>query len=383
MLESIKEEMDLESFFIEMGASKLRATTNGYKMSCLYPNHRDSNPSFYYNSDNHKFKCHGCGAFGDIIDIVQEVKELGFHQSIRWIKNFTGFSTEVGSKELESLLDRRLKVYNERDEIVEISLPVYFENDFTVAEQNIKDYVAKRGWDVQTIHNLGIGYCEHGFFRDRVIVPVYDEYGRLMTFVARAAWNCDHEDRYKYPLKSLLSRSIWGLHKRLDGVPIFVEGFSDALRLRMYGYNAYAVLGNQLGDVKLEMIRNLFSRHEKIIVIPDGDAGGDVLKNWFKKLIHQFKVHFVDLREFGEKVDVDDLGSKYGKKMIDRVVKSAISYQDMVVKTPKKNTKILTELVGVEDVYDNSISKISKTFSKQNSKDVQKYFLKNSFNQFK
>jgi DNA primase len=187
------------------------------------------------------------------------------------------------------------------------------------------------------------------------VFPVYDAHDRLTTFAARSAHR-DCEDRWLYPLKSLLSRSIWPLNLPVDGTPIFVEGCPDALRLREYGYNAYAVLGNQLGDTKLDLIRDVFRRHDTLIVIPDNDNGGDILLEWFGKLVHQFKILVTRVEFDGNPIegpdgtlkDIDEVGRHFGREPIDRIVTSTVAYQDLFIdKYYKSSTapEMVTDLV--------------------------------------
>ena len=109
MLDELKEELDLEGFFHAMGARKLKGTSRGYSMVCLHPDHHDKGPSLHYRIDSHKFKCYGCGFKGDIIDIVMEVKNLKFRRAISWIKDWAGWSSEITSKQLEAIIERREK----------------------------------------------------------------------------------------------------------------------------------------------------------------------------------------------------------------------------------------------------------------------------------
>lgn len=348
-----------------MGADKLKRTSNGYSMCCLHPDHSDRSPSLHYKISKHKFSCYGCGFNGDIIDIVSKVKGIAFMRAIRWLKDFAGWSASADTKQLQAIIDRRERQKQGDEDDVSISnvvIPAYYQSDFSRAGDLVSSYIKERKWSVDLLHSNDIGYCEHGYFRNRIIFPVYGRDDKLNTFAARAVWRVNEDElRYQYPLDSKLSVSIWGVDNILEGIPIFLEGCPDALRLREYGYNAYACMGNQLGDKKLDIIRDIFRNHDTIMVIPDGDKGGDVLKRWFGKLVHQFNVLVGSLDgnsmmikdvdgNTREAKDIDELGCNFGRDPVDKIISNAVIYHDLIVDkmiVPKSPT-IITELVKDE-----------------------------------
>lgn len=372
MLDELKDELDLDSFFSAMGVRKIRRTSHGFFMRCLHPSHNDTGPSFHYRLSNHKFKCYGCGFRGDVIDIVMVVKNIKFRRAVGWLKEFAGWSATATTIQLQSIMERREKLKNGVDNVSDdvVIIPAYFQTDFSIAGDDVKSYLRKRGWSENLLSDHNIGYCEHGFFRNRIIFPVHGLDDNLTTFAARAVWDVDEsvgEMRYLYPLKSQLSKSIWLINNQIEGDPIFVEGAPDALRLREYGYNAYACLGNQLGDIKLELIRSAFKSHKRLIVIPDGDKGGDVLVKWFGRLIHDFDV-FIGKFDHGEIKDIDELGLHCGRDAVDDVINNVKSYQDInienefnfndapmiindIVKEKKPPVKTQSEFQVIDQLY--------------------------------
>jgi DNA primase len=370
MLDELKDELELEGFFAAMGATKLRPTSRGFSMRCLHPTHNDSGPSFHYRSDIHKFRCYGCGFNGDVIDIVMAVKNLKFRRAISWLKDWAGWSSEITTKQLQVIIERREKQRNggnrNDDSDTVVVFPAYYQSDFSSAGDVIQSYVCKRKWDTALLDSLGVGYTEHGYFRNRIVFPVYNRDGsRLTTFSARATWDVDEdagERRYEYPLNSFLSKSIWPLHVPSDGIPIFLEGCPDALRLREYGHNAYACLGNQLGEDKLDLIRYEFRRHKKLIIIPDEDLGGKYLFEWFGKLIHEFEILVATVRwPDGELIhgpddilkDIDEVGFHFGRELVDQIIDAAVPYHEVYIRNRfnfKKPPKMVTELVKDQKV---------------------------------
>ena len=340
MLEDLKDEIDLESFFEAMGAKKLKPTSNGYIMCCLAPDHNDSSPSFHYRTDNHKFNCYGCDFHGDIIDIVAKVKGIRFRQAINWLRSFCGWSSDTNTKELEALLDRRAQVRGVqiKEPTRTVQFPYGYEPDIRTAPERFLEYIKKRGWSVTLLHQYEAGFCLSGRFKERIILPIKSTHGKLLSYAARDITG-EADEKYLYPKNSALGESIWGLHCKQDGVPIFVEGIADALRLRQYGFNSYACLGNQLGEVKLELIRSEFKKHEQLVVIPDNDNGGSILLKWFQKLIHSFDIQIGLIQTAN---DVDELG----KQEINDIMGSTLSIGELIAQRyqAKKSKLVVTEV---------------------------------------
>lgn len=62
--------------------SKAMATVSGVdpagkkKIHCPFPDHDDKNPSFGIYDKNRKFKCHGCGRGGSVIDFLMQYRQI-------------------------------------------------------------------------------------------------------------------------------------------------------------------------------------------------------------------------------------------------------------------------------------------------------------------
>lgn len=51
----------------------------------LCPFHKEKTPSFHVYDFGGNFHCYGCGANGDIIDLVMELENVGFMDALRWL----------------------------------------------------------------------------------------------------------------------------------------------------------------------------------------------------------------------------------------------------------------------------------------------------------
>lgn len=51
--------------------------TGKTRIKCPFPDHQDKNPSFSIYDRGKKFKCHGCGKSGSVIDFLMQYKQIG------------------------------------------------------------------------------------------------------------------------------------------------------------------------------------------------------------------------------------------------------------------------------------------------------------------
>ncbi|MFC1660330.1 CHC2 zinc finger domain-containing protein [Gemmatimonadota bacterium] len=62
----------------------------GREWRCSCPFHEDRTPSLYLNPDKNLWTCHSCGRGGDGIRLVQEVKRLGFSETVKELAGVPG-----------------------------------------------------------------------------------------------------------------------------------------------------------------------------------------------------------------------------------------------------------------------------------------------------
>lgn len=302
----IKDDFDAIELLEELSNHSIKVSDNRISCLCLNSEHDDRHlGNFYYRLDRNTYKCYSCSISGDIFDLIKMVKGCNFNQALIYLKNFIGSNISPEIDKLESLLKRRhFQKEISKDDV--IKLPVYFQYDFNFAKKYILEYVKnKRMWSEILLYAYGIGYCEKGYFSDRIIFPIKNSNGDLVSFTARST--IDDNLKYLFPKDSNIGELIWGLNNKWRTIPIFVEGVTDALRLRQYGYNAFAILGNQLGERKIELIRREFKNFKDIIVIPDNDKGGNILLEWFQKLIYDFKIKIGLIEGYN---DIDKMNRK-------------------------------------------------------------------------
>src|SRR5690606_34829030 len=106
-----------------------------------------------------------------------------FKEALRFLKRFVGASSDVDIDQLEAMLDRRREQQEVKDDrVTPFRLPAYHRFDFSTAGTIIQDYVRKRKWPLALLSAHDICYCEHGHFRNRIILPIKDGDGNVVSF---------------------------------------------------------------------------------------------------------------------------------------------------------------------------------------------------------
>lgn len=154
-----------------------------------------------------------------------------------------------------------------------LELPVEFKPLCKLKKEDLKIpeikhalvYLNSRNITPTDIKRYNIGVCVDGEYKNRIVVPSYDEYGCLNYFVSRS-FMPDEYIKYKNP-KNSKSIIPFDLYINWE-LPIFlVEGVFDAIAIR---FNAIPLLGKTLSvDIKKKIIEK---KPPSIYVALDADA---------------------------------------------------------------------------------------------------------------
>ena len=132
-------------------------------------------------------------------------------------------------------------------------------------------FLKKRGITQEDIVKYNIGFCYEGLYKDRVIIPSYDEHGIINYFIARAF--IDNIQKYKNPPTDAKSTIGWELYINWDAPIILVEGMFDALTIKR---NVIPLFGKIIHEKLMKkLVRSSVNR---IYIALDPDA----IKNAFK-----------------------------------------------------------------------------------------------------
>ena len=103
-------------------------------------------------------------------------------------------------KEVLQLLNDYISYETDQKETIhDVSLPKEYKPLYVKSEdpiyKNAIHYLRKRRIDSKDILRYSMGYCESGVYSNRIIIPSYDEDGKLNYFIARDIFP---NSRFKY-----------------------------------------------------------------------------------------------------------------------------------------------------------------------------------------
>jgi DNA primase len=279
----------------------------------LSPFAKERTPSFFVNDDKGFFHDFSSGKHGDLISFLQETERLSFVEAVEKLAAEAG----VPMPALDPQGAERDKVRQTLSEWLELAAK-WFEAELRrpVGVQ-ARAYLARRGLPEDEWGRFGLGYAPGGRtalkdylvakgahpgalvetglliapedgngapydrFRERIIFPITDARGRVVSFGGRAL---DPQARAKYlngPETSLFHKGsmLYGLaeaRKLLaaanDGASVVVvEGYMDAIACQRANVPAVAPLGTALTEEQMEALWRL--QPEPVLCF-DADGAG-------------------------------------------------------------------------------------------------------------
>ncbi len=323
----------------------------GVNYAGLCPFHDDSNPSLMVSPAKNICHCFVCGKGGNPIHFIMEYEKVDFVEACRILGKKYNIDIEEEKREYtQAEIEEQRKKESMR-------VLYSYVQDFYVRtlhsgtpEAKAAMSYAKHRWDKDSIETKGLGYApkgsqeffdfikksglslelckeaglvavdedsgrEYAFFRDRLMIPIKDRWGNIISYTARTF--SDNHDTAKYlnGRESLLykkSESLFGLDEAIqqgarEELFYIVEGGPDVLKMHQIGaHNTVAPLGTALTKEHLQLLKRF---HPKLCFIPDADRPGieAVMKNGRTAVEQGFRVIVKEIpqTEDGKKQDAD------------------------------------------------------------------------------
>ena len=150
-------------------------------------------------------------------------------------------------------------------------------------------FLNKRNITLEDIVKYNIGFCNEGQYDGRVIVPSYDDNGKINYYIAR-----DYSDlgsrKYKNPPMSVKDIIGFELYINWKAPIILCEGIFDALTIKR---NVIPLFGKVLHE-KL-MMKLVKSEVDRIYIALDSDAIKSALKHCETLMSYGKKVYLVEM----------------------------------------------------------------------------------------
>lgn len=296
-----------EHLLYDLGTKEVVVDGDELLHNCLSPDHDDENPSASYNVEKHLFGCFSCGFAGDVLKLIMAVRKLSYVEAVDFLATYVGLKNVDQNTVSQHLLDQRKRDSLARIDNIyctpqfnqkEVDLPFAFSTDWKSAKPEIQKYVKSRKFNSLVLKHFGIGYCNEGWWADRIVVP-FVQWDKVVGFTTRSIHSKEEHaklypdrkySRYAHKASTPIDQILYGLdasYKLED--PVFVEGSLDCIRMRSYGLNCYSTLSNNLSVAQAAIINHCFKG--TIYIMPDNDKAGLVLvENFLELLSSQFTI---------------------------------------------------------------------------------------------
>lgn len=308
-LETIRERTDIVEIVSEYVVLKKR----GKDYLGLCPFHQEKTPSFSVNPSKQMFYCFGCSAGGDAIAFLKSVNKQSFPEVILNLAQRYNIPVETADPKDREAFQKQL---SERELFFELNaISASFFRHALTQKPEVQAYLENRGITQDTINQFQIGYAPAGFsslyqymvetknksvvlleklglikrssrnnwidvFRDRVIIPIQDEQGRIIGFGGRSLG--DEQPKYLNSPDTPLfnkSKTLFALDKAKSAIAkedktVVVEGYFDAIALHSVGINdVVASMGTALTLDQIKLLLK-YSESKQVILNLDADTAG-------------------------------------------------------------------------------------------------------------
>ncbi len=278
---------------------RVKLTRAGREYKGLCPFHQEKTPSFTVSPAKGFFHCFGCGAHGSALSFLMQHDRLDFPAAVEALADRyglevprTGPSGPSGKGLYELLEDaskhyiKQLKTHSPAKEYLKRrGLTGEIARDFAIgyapAGNSLLARFGQADADRQRLIDAGLarksdtGDC-YDRFRDRIMFPIRDRRGRVISFGGRAMGEA--QPKYMNGPETPVfhkGRQLYGLYEMPRGkVPqcVLVEGYMDVIGLAQHEVKgAVATLGTAVTPSQLT---RLFGIAPSVVFCFDGDAAG-------------------------------------------------------------------------------------------------------------
>jgi DNA primase len=310
--DEIKARLDIVDYIQRYVPLKRAGRT--WKAPC--PFHAEKTPSFVVDPERQSWRCFGaCSVGGDVLAFAMKQNGWSFGETLQELGKLTGVEVRQRTPEQRAQDDRLDKLRGMLQTSAEAYHQLLLNSNDAEALVALRYAREKRGLSDETIQKFGIGYAPPGWnnmldhlkllgysdeqvietglavrnedsgriydrFRNRLMIPIRDERGRVTGFGARAL-NPEDNPKYLNSPQTVLfdkSRTLFGLDVAKRAIAdtetaVIVEGYMDAIQAHQAGFtNVVAQMGTAMTEAQLKLIAPKWAK--KIILALDSDAAG-------------------------------------------------------------------------------------------------------------
>lgn len=347
MVNQIKENSDIVDVIGEY--VDLKKAGSSFKGLC--PFHNEKTPSFTVDRKKQLFHCFGCGAGGDVVSFIMQKEGLSYPESLKYLANKAGIN--IVFDENPVINEKKNRFYDINKDIM-----MYFYKNLLTTKAP-QDYLLKRGLRSNIVNTFMLGFAKDSWddllsyaksraikeedllelgliakskngnyydkYRNRLIFPIIDTYGRVIGFGGRAIdntmpkyLNSPESDVFKKRF-NLYGLNIFKKQSKRD--LILVEGYMDVIALNNNGIDiAVASLGTAFTVDQAKLAKRYA---DNIYICYDSDSAGIKATKRAIEIFKEAEIG-VSIIELGEGLDPDEFVKKYGKEVFENKMDEAL-----------------------------------------------------------
>lgn len=294
----------------EVVGRRVKLKRAGREFKGLSPFQQEKTPSFTVNDQKQFYHDFSTGKHGNIFDFVMETEGVSFPEAVERLAAMAGLPLPRNSREDEQREQRQKSLF----EVMELATQYFEQNLASRVGAQARGYLSDRAIAPSSIVEFRIGYAaadrfalkeylgskgvpvadmiEAGLliagddipvpydrFRDRVMIPIHDQRGRVVGFGGRALRQ-DVQPKYlNSPETSIFHKGsmVFNFHRARQPAHeansvVAVEGYMDAIAVSQAGIKAVvATMGTAFTE---EQIATLWRLSPEPVVCFDSDRAG-------------------------------------------------------------------------------------------------------------
>ena len=306
VIDRIQEASDI----VDIVSSYFPLKRSGRNFKALCPFHNEKTPSFMVSPDKQIWHCFGCGAGGSVFSFVMQYERVAFPEAVKMLAARAGIRVPERAVRSDEEGEKKSDLYR----LNEFALSWYQQQLAGAAAKAVREYLAQRGLDEETVRTFGIGFAPGAWdglyraarakkfsdgmlltlglamrkegsgrtfdrFRRRIMIPIRDAAGRVIGFSGRI-WGEGSPKYMNSPESPLFnkSKSLYGIdvskrHIADSGSAIVVEGYFDYYALYKAGIrNVVASQGTAFTSDHARIIKRYAGQ---VIMSFDADSAGE------------------------------------------------------------------------------------------------------------
>jgi DNA primase len=352
----------------EVVGRSVRLKKQGREYAGLSPFNAEKTPSFFVNDQKGFYHCFSSGKHGDIFRFLMETEGLTFPEAVERLAREAGVALPAPDRREEQRERKRASLAD----VVELAAR-YFEESFRLSGGSAaRAYAEKRGLRAETLRDFRIGFApaerdglkrhllgkgvdepsmldagliikpddgrpSYDRFRNRLIIPIHDEAGRVVAFGGRAIAPEDQPKYLNSPETELFHKGmmLFNAHRARaaayeTGTVVVVEGYLDAIAVYQAGFKpVVATLGTAFTE---EQVQRLWRLAAEPVICFDGDrAGMKAAHRSIDRILPQLKSGFsFNFAFLPDGKDPDELVALGGREAFLAEMTKAVPLADVV-----------------------------------------------------